>query len=287
MGALTLINIDFRLFNPLSLHRNRSLLHLLTMKLSNTMKKILILLGVAVSLTAATVVMGQDMEGAITYEVKVNMHRRIPKEREQMKAMIPEFRTTNDLVVFNATSSLHKPIIEDEEEDMSPHGGGGGVAIRIAAPNIEIFLDNETQQRITMQEFMGKNYLIEDTLKVAPWKFGTETKMIQGYECKQAYYTDESRPDQKMEVTAWYTDKLRPFLGPERFHSLPGTILAVDINNGERVIVARKIEFRKLKKNELKKPVDGIKTSAAEYRKIVDEQVKKMGGGGGAMIIRN
>lgn len=252
------------------------------------MKRILILLGLVVSMTAATVVLGQTggTEGVITYEVTINMHRRIPKEREQMKAMIPEFRKTKDQVFFNSTQSLQRPVIEDSEEEMGSSGGHGGVTIRMQAPQVEIFYDNSTQLRTVMQEFMGKNYLIEDTLKVAPWKFGTETKMVAGYECRQAYYTDESRPEQKTEVTAWYTDKMRPFLGPERFHSLPGTILAVDINNGERVIVAQKIEMRSLKRNEMEKPAKGIKTTQEEYRKIVDEQMKRMGGSGG-MVIRN
>src|SRR5262249_31664243 len=97
---------------------------------------------------------------------------------------------------------------------------------------------------------------------------------------------DESRPDQKMEITAWYTDKIRPFLGPERFQTLPGTILAVDVNNGERVIVAQSIEFRPLKKNELKAPTKGMKVSQAEYRALVDDQMKKMGANVG-FIIKN
>jgi hypothetical protein len=67
---------------------------------------------------------------------------------------------------------------------------------------------------------------------------------------------------------------------------LPGTVLAVDINAGERVIVAQKVDMRSLKKNEFKKPTDGEKTTAVAYRKMVDEQMKKMGATGG-MIIRN
>lgn len=257
------------------------------MKLSTNMKRIIILLGIAVSLIASLNVLPAQTstEGVINYEVKINMHRRLPKEREDMKAMIPEFRTEKQQLFFNANESLYKKLEEDAEEDMSPGGGGGGVQIRMTAPKIEIFLDNASQTRTTLQEFMGKEYLISDTLKVSPWKFGTESKTIAGYECRQAYYTDESRPEQKMEVTAWYTDKIRPFLGPERFQSLPGTILAVDINNGERVILARTIEFRGLKKNEMKQPSGGIKTTQAQFRAMVEEQMKKMGGSG--MIIRN
>lgn len=251
------------------------------------MKRIILLLGVAVSLIATVNVLTAQTasEGVINYEVKINMHRRLPKEREDMKAMIPEFRTEKQQLFFNGNESLYKKLEEDSEDEMSSHGGGG-TTIRMQAPKIEIFLDNATQLRTTMQEFMGKEYLILDTLKVSPWKFGTETKTIQGYECKQAYYTDETRPDQKLDITAWYTDKIRPFLGPEKFQSLPGTILAIDVNNGERVIVAKAIEFRSLKKNEMKQPSSGVKTTQAQFRAMVEEQMKKMGGSGG-MIIRN
>ncbi len=253
------------------------------------MKRIILLLGIIVSLVAGVnVLSAQSSEGVINYEVKINMHRRIPKERENMKAMIPEFGTEKQQLFFNGNESLYKNVEEDSEEDMAstPGGGGGGMTIRLNSPKIHIYLDNATQMRLSQQEFMGKEFLVSDTMKISPWKFGTETKTIQGYECKQAYYTDESRPEQKMEVTAWYTDKIRPFLGPERFQSLPGTILAVDVNNGERVIVAKSIEFRPLKKNELKAPSNGTKMSQAEFRAMVDEQMKKMGGQGG-FIIRN
>lgn len=249
------------------------------------MKKVMILLGVLVSLTAANIVFAQTTEGVITYEVKVNLHRRLPPDRQDMKAMIPEFRTTKEQLFFNANESLYKPLIEDEVEDANS-GGGGGFQIRMQQPNNEFYFDQASRVVVSKQEFMGKNYLIEDSLKLTPWKFGAEVKIIQGYECRQAYYTDESRPEQKQEITAWYTDKIRPFLGPERFYSLPGAVLAVDINNGERVVVARTIELRELKKNELKRPASGQKTTQEEYRKIVDEQIKQMGGRNG-MIIRN
>ncbi len=155
------------------------------------------------------------------------------------------------------------------------------------AMNQEIFTNQEDQIVTARQEFMGKEYLIEDTLQVSPWKFGTETRTINGYLCRMAYYTDESRQDRKQEVTAWYTDQLRPFLGPERFNSLPGTVLAVDINGGDRVIVVKSVELRALKKNELKKPVSGTKTTGAEFRKMMQERMKEMRSQGGNIIIRN
>jgi GLPGLI family protein len=243
------------------------------------MKRIILLIGVLVSLTAAQIVFGQN-EGRIVYEIKVNVHRTLPKEREAMKDMIPEFRTSQDQLAFNESASLYSPIIEDEEEETQ---AGGGRVMRFQRPQVEIYIDQANSKRVMLQEFMGKNYLIEDSIQVRPWKFGNETKTISGYECKQAIYYNEER---KQNVVAWYTDKLRPFLGPENFNTLPGAVLMVDINDGERMITAKSIDLRSLKKSELKVPTGGTKTTEADFRKLMNEQMERMRANGG-VIIRN
>ncbi len=258
------------------------------------MKRLFLLVGVLVSLTAAHVVFGQTT-GVINYEVKINMHRNLPKEREEQEAMIPEFRTMKQQLFFNESESLYKTVIEDEEENITASGsGGGGMRMIFRMPNAELYLDQNTGKTLSKQEVMGKNYLIEDSVKMSPWKFGTQTKTIANYECNMAYYTQtdtlrmgDREPQVRIqEITAWFTNKIHPFLGPERFNTLPGAVLAIDINNGERVIVAKSIEIRELKKNELKAPTTGTKVTQAEFRKIMDEQMKQMGGGR-QMIIRN
>jgi GLPGLI family protein len=256
------------------------------------MRRIILIIGLLTSLLIVQLAFAQSNEGVVVFEERMNMHRRLPLEAQQMKAMIPEYRSSNFQLVFNADESHYKPIVEDEEDPFNS-GGNGGVQLRFNAPKSEIYLNQPQSRLIIRQEFMGKGYLIEDSVKLAPWKFGAETKVVQGYDCRQAYYTDSVRVNrngvsilEKREVTAWYTDKVRPFLGPDRFNTLPGAVLALDINNGERIIVATKIEFRPLKKNELKAPSKGEKTTQAAYRSIVDEQMKKMSANGG-MIIRN
>ncbi len=257
-----------------------------TVKLTLTMKRIIILIGVFISMAAAQVVFGQTVEGNITYESKVNLHRRLPVERAEMKSMIPEYRTTNEQLFFNAEASMYKPIIEDEEDQFEAEGGGRRMTMRFRQPASEVYVNQNSMEVISKQEFQGKDYLVLDTLELSPWKFGTEEKTIQGYVCKQAYRTDETIPDRKQEITVWYTDKIRPFVGPERFNTLPGAVLAVDVNNGERVIVATKIELKSLKKNDVVTPTKGQKITSAEFRKMMDEQMQKMRANGG-MIIRN
>jgi GLPGLI family protein len=252
------------------------------MLISKNMKRLLIILGILVSLTAAQVVFAQT-EGVITYETKINVHRNLPADRQEMKNMIPEFRYLKDLMVFNANESLYKPVIE-EEDDQFDSGGGGGMQMRFARPQNENYVNQEQSKKIMLQDFMGKKYLIEDSLSVMAWKFGTETKEINGYTCKQASFYFEER---KQNLVAWYTDKLRPFLGPENFNTLPGAVLQVDINDGERVITAKTIELRPLKKNELKVPSGGTKTTRDEFRKMMNEQMERMRANGANVMIRN
>lgn len=253
------------------------------MNISDTMKKILLILGLLVSLTAAHVVMGQTTEGVITYEVKMNLHRRLPPEREGMKDMIPEFNIYKQQLVFNGSESLYK-LVEEEEEDFQEEQPGGR-RMMIRRPRAEHYTHQANSQRLTQQEFMGKKYLIEDSIKIQPWKLGTETRTVLGYVCRQATLTIEER---KQTIVVWYTDKLRPFLGPETYNTLPGTVLMVDINNGERLITAMQVDARALKKGELKAPTAGQRITEKEFRTMMEEQMKRMGGpNGGPMIMRN
>lgn len=247
------------------------------------MKRILLLLGVLVSLAAAQVVMAQVNEGIIQFEVKVNVHRTLPKEREEMKKIIPEFRTSKHQLLFNSNESLYKAVEEDDDEDQF-NNEGGGMRMRFMQPRVEMYFNPSEEKRTAQQEFMGKEYLIDDSVKVTPWKFGTEAKTILGYDCKQATYYNEER---KQNIVAWYSPKLRPFLGPEMFNTLPGGVLEVDVNEGERIISARSIEPRALKKNEIKAPEKGIKISRTEFRKMMEQQAERMRANGGNVIIRN
>jgi len=209
-------------------------------------------------------------EGVITYEITVNNHRNIPLDQQGRKAMVPQYRTFKQQLFFNSSGSLYKPLVEEEESEQQAPGRRFRMgAVNYSEPSAGLFL--------TQMDVFGKKYLVRDTLKPAPWKFGTETKVIQGYDCAQAYYTTQD--ERKQTITAWYTAKLPAMLGPEKYNTLPGAVLAVDVNNAERVIVAKKIEIRNLAKNELTIPQEGQKVTAEEFKKIMQEQRSQRGSG--------
>jgi GLPGLI family protein len=228
----------------------------------------------------------QIEQGVITYSTKVNMHKRIPADQEDMKKMIPEFSTTQSQLFFNETESLFKPVPPDENPFEQGPGNDGPRVMRMVLQN-ETYLDREEDLITQLKEFMGKKYIIKKESRRLPWKLGDESKEIQGYLCRNAFFTDEN----EREIMAWYTEEIRIPIGPETYHGLPGLILEVAINTDDMIISADKFDFRALKKNELKLPKGGQEMSDEDYRAMVQEQMEKMGAQGGQggfrMMIRN
>ncbi len=234
------------------------------------MKKILLLTSCLFSLLTA---FAQNTEGIVTFEEKMNLHRRITDET--MKARIPEFRSNNMQLVFRGDECIYKAIEEEEDESSSDNGG---VRMVFRRPNVEIYRNLATNKRIEQRDMMDKKYLIETDIKQAAWKLGTETKKIMGYECTQATLSDTAR---KQEVTAWFTMDLPLAAGPQNYGSLPGMILEVDINKGETLLFAKKVELKKVKDNAIKVPAKGDKITEEEFKVKREEMMKKMGGGPG------
>lgn len=243
---------------------------------------LLLFVGVLVSLAAGHIAFVSDSEGVIEFEMKTNVHRTLPRDRPKMKSMMPEFRTSKHQLFFRGRESNYKPVVEDVDEDPD-FSGGEGLKVTFREPHVEMYFDYATSRRINQQEFMGKEYLIEDSLKLPPWKFGTETKTVIGFVCRKAIYKDE---EQEREIVAWYTPELRPYLGPDVYNTLPGAVLEVNINNGERVITAKHLDKRPVKNHEIKMPVRGTKVTRAEFEEIVKEQVQRNQARGANIIIR-
>ncbi len=224
----------------------------------------------------------QKNEGVILFEEKVNVHRMLPPDAADMKAMIPEFRVHQNELLFKDNESLYRNV---EEEDEDEGGEGQQVTIRMQRPEAVYYRNFETKRKADFREFMRKEYLIEDTLAARNWKVTGEVKNILGYDCMSAVTSDTVR---KQEITAWFATSLPLPTGPAAYGQLPGTILEIDINSGEIVISAKKIEFKKVKKNDIAAPKKGEKTTDAEFQKMMAERMKEMGGGGRPMrIIRN
>ena len=227
-----------------------------------------------------------QQEGMIMYEEKVDIHRRLPEDRQQYKDMIPQFRTVNFELHFTATESSYRASKVQEEQAGPGSGRGGGMRMRMAGTgDRNVYKNLEENKLVDSREFMTKPFLIKGSLDTYTWKISDGQKEILGYMCLKAVYQDTADT-----YTAWFTPQMAISNGPADFSGLPGMILQVDVNDGDRTITATEVIAQETDASLLKEPKKGKEVTSEEYREIVREKMEEMraerGQGGGHVIIR-
>lgn len=247
------------------------------------MKKIILFLATILPIMAFA-----QTTGEITYEDKMNMHRRLTGERERFKEFVPEFRSTHKTLLLAEEASLYTTAKEQPEEDVPEAGGrGGGRRFRMGmGRNNEVLYKNLAENsQVSQRDFMDKKFLISGEQKAYEWKITGNQQMFGEYLCMEATYADTAQ-----NIVAWFTPQIPLSTGPADFGGLPGLILAIDINEGERRITAINLDMRELAKTEVEEPQKGKAVTDEEYRKLVREkmqEMRKQNGGRGRYMIRH
>jgi GLPGLI family protein len=257
------------------------------------MKKVVYLAGL---LLGSSGLFAQVHEGVITYERKINMHRRI--QDEQMRAMIPEFRTSKHLLLFSDSTSVYKAVPEDEMPEAGAEGGGRMIIRAGGGDNGELYKNFAEWKSIESRDLGAKTYIIEDSIRQRSWKLTGETKVILGYTCRKAVSTETmmmgggirinmngnnsstdtaNRPQPKqVQVEAWYAEGITAPVGPESYGMLPGVILELNVDNGAMIFSAVDIK-KEVAKKDIKEPKKGKKVTRKEFMEM---QRELMGNGG-------
>ena len=145
---------------------------------------------IAASLLTTIAATAQTSEGKLIYERKMNLHKNIPPEREQFKAMIPEFQTSKMELSFKGNQSLYKSVKTDDDDlPTTDQGGGGGfrmIRSMMAGGDAESFKNYETGIATDIRELGPKKYLLDDTLQRISWKLSSDTMTILGHLCHKA-----------------------------------------------------------------------------------------------------
>jgi len=128
-----------------------------------------------------------------------------------------------------------------------------------------------TMQQMDWIEVLGKTYRIEGELVFPKWKILNEIKEVAGYVCMKA----ETRDTIKNQlIYAWFTDAVPTQAGPETYCGLPGAILELDINNGDELITATKVEFKPMPDPlTLPKKMKGKVITDKEYGDIISKHI--------------
>lgn len=259
--------------------------------LSNSTIKLLAMLGFFLP----GLCFAQTTEGSVTYTETIKMKIEVPEgmNEEEFRKMVPSEQKASKILVFNTKECLYSDAPEQAKGDTDAsftHDNGEGdvqMNFKIQRPENHQYRDIENGKRIESTEFFGRFFLIMETPKRMKWKISAEQKQIAGYLCQKAVLQDTSR-----QVEAWFTAQIPVSVGPGEFADLPGMILELSMANGDRTVVAEKVELKPLEKKAIEKPTKGKDVTREEFTKIRDEKMKEMGatpGGGGTMkiMIRN
>jgi GLPGLI family protein len=228
----------------------------------------------------------QKTSGEIKFQETVQLQIDLPEGQEELRKSIPNSQSVYKALLFNGNESYYKDDAPNEDLEVKHEEDGMDMQIVMKSPENNIYTNKEKNQLIQSTEFFGKYFLITGDLNTKKWKLSNEQKQILGYTCKKASLVDTSQ-----QLTAWFTSEIPFHGGPGGNANLPGMVLGIDIDNGQRTILATKINFKEIKEGEIIKPEKGKKVTATEFKKIRDEKMKEMGmvnGKGGAvkMIIR-
>ncbi|HLF52934.1 GLPGLI family protein [Flavobacterium sp.] len=275
----------------------------------------------------------QEFQGMAVYESKTStsdFKTRMAGNKDMtpdMQKMIEERMKTmfekTFILNFNKSASIYK---EEEKLDAPGQSGGGMRMMSSMMGGGGTHYKNVKEKLYTVdKEFMGKEFLVKDSLPKLEWKMESETKLIGGYTCfkatavrpvsqsdfrnfrakkeedkkdaakkedatKKTNFMDEFELPKEITITAWYTPEIPVNQGPENYWGLPGLIL--EVNDGKTIILCSKIVLNAKEKVEIKAPTNGKVISQKEYDETVVKKMKEMQemnqgrGGNGGMQIR-
>jgi GLPGLI family protein len=222
-------------------------------------------------------------EGVVDYEETRKMTRKVSP---QFADMVPKEFKTKMTLNFNSNESIYKPApAEDNVADQIDARQGGGMRFRMRQmrANSEIYQNISENVNIEKQDFMGRIFLIDGTDNDIKWKMDGQQRKIAGYLCMKAtHMRNDTVP-----VTAWWTPQIPISNGPGNNGKLPGLVLALDINNGDQVTVATRVELRALTiEEQVIRPEKGKEVTRQEFNKIRDEKMEEIREAGGGSRVR-
>jgi GLPGLI family protein len=276
------------------------------------MKKIIFSLGFIIA--GFLNIYGQDFQGMAVYESKTStsdFKSRFEGNKEMtpdMKKMIEERMKKMFEKTFVLNFDKQASIYKEEEKLESPGQSGGGMRMMgsIMGGGGTFYKNVKNKSYTVDKEFMGKEFLIKDSLPNLKWKMETETRVIGGYNCfkatavrpvsksdfrnfrpkkedKEASKNDNSKKTNLLDeiempkdvtVTAWYTPEIPVNQGPESYWGLPGLIL--EVNDGKTVILCSKIVLNPKDKAVIKPSTNGKEISQKDYDETVVKKMKEM-----------
>ena len=216
-------------------------------------------------------------------------YSKMPEEKRlRLEKRDKELYEKTYILTFNNKESIYKEV--ETLKEISPYMLG--VLSAMQSYIIEsIYKNLDTNRIIEEREFLGKRFLIVDTLPKLDWELEKESKQIGNYTVFKAtgikkmdlndYRTTNSikkdtvvgKNMANIVVTAWYTPQIPVSNGPDEYSGLPGLIL--ELNMGQTTFLCSKIILDRGKANETINPPKNGKIVTFNEFDIISKEKKK------------
>lgn len=214
----------------------------------------------------------QEMEGVVTYErvyhwskiySRLDYLSQEEKDRIKLTWGNDDENKTKMKLVFTPTQSKYTY----ESDQASSDDGRYSWRQR----EFQIYRNFDKEQKTELLEMLGKTYLVDDSLTAPRWKVMNQIKDVNGHVCMLAVTEDTIK---KQKVSAWFAHDIPVSAGPEQYYGLPGLIMELDINEGDVVVTATRVELKKVGEEiNLPKKMKGKKITNAEYRSLLSNHI--------------
>ncbi len=211
--------------------------------------------------------------GSVVYEETVKFNIDLPPQMQRFRERMDDTRTSNVILIFNESSSLSQPApeLEPEEAQVAPNDRRNRrFRVFQERENNATFIDFDNDVAVQRREFLERTFLIEGAPKPA-WKLTDDVSEFLGYMCNRAVATIDTTL-----VEAWFTTEIPVPAGPDDYYGLPGLILVLTTENGNRSYVARDVSLRAVDPDIIAAPTEGKRISREDFDKIVAEKRKEM-----------
>lgn len=233
-------------------------------------------------MTAGSAVWAQET-GKISYQVvtKFNIGP-IEGMDSAMLVNFPSENTTNKELYFDSNASIYVLVKKEQAaEDLLQEKSG--IVIKIDEPDEKMYCDLKKKNRIEQRDFMSRKFIVESPMNQFNFKLSGKQKQILGFACQEAIISDSIGT-----ISVWFSPQLKAQVGPGVFSGFPGTVLEVNINDGQDVITATNVQLGADVSAVLVKPTEGKKMSPQKFEAMVLEKTKEMqeqyGGDGNTVI---
>ena len=262
----------------------------------------------------------KDFQGIAVYETKTStsdFKSRMEGNKEitpDMQKMIEErmkkmFEKTF-ILTFDKSTSTYKEEEKLDAPGQGQQGGGMRMMSSMMGGGGTFYKNVKEKNYVVDKEFMGKEFLVKDSLPKLNWKMESETRVIGGYNCfkatavravsqtdfrnfkpkkeeakkaetakadgkdKKTNFMDDFDLPKEITITAWYTSEIPVNQGPENYWGLPGLIL--EVNDGKTTILCSKVVLIIKEKAEIKEPTNGKEVSQKVYDETVVKKMEEM-----------